>query len=147
MKYYFLVILFITLLDCKANEFKDPTNLDSIPRLLLEHLMQLNGGNFELASPYAPFQSTDIVGDEKLPWRQLCYLETSKNIILLTYKHSGIGLHYHIILCEIEDGKIKSFISGVTLSKVETFKEVYKAIRKKKVYYRNVDSKEEIDKV
>ena len=61
-----------------------------------------------IAAAGEPFQATDVMFDEDLPWRRfvLAGVSTlSPKFWLLCYEHGGIALHHHLVLFAIEKGK------------------------------------------
>ena len=129
---------------------KDWTQLytsDSIPKMLIYRLGRFNDGYFDIADREKPFESTDVIYDRSLPTRQLRYLGRKANTWVMTYKHGGLGLHYHFVLYQVENGTLKVFISGVSLQHLETLKDINKALLQSAIEFKDLMSEKEIDKV
>jgi len=120
---------------------------DSIPKLLIKKLDSIGKESFKIANPKDDFQATDVVINEKLLWRQLRFLGKSDSFWIMTYKHGGIGLHYHFILCKIVDDNIKMFRTGVSTSDLETIHQIKDAMSNQKIDFKDLELKIEIDKI
>jgi hypothetical protein len=120
---------------------------DSIPWIITRKLNELSESNFELANPNEPFQHSDAIVNDKLPRRQLKFLGKSNNIWIITYMHGGVGLHYHFVICKIANNEIESFRVGVSLVDLDTITQIEKALTDQKIDFKNIDSKEEVDKI
>jgi hypothetical protein len=167
MRYFFCVCI-IVIVACHAkSKRQSPTSLldvinidtssqketwtkyslkDSIPFPLEKELDSLSKEKFTIANRDEPFQETDAVLD-KLPWRQLRYLGKSGTVWIMTYKHGGIGLHYHLIICKIIDNNIKFFKTGVTTGDLETISQIKNALSSQKILFRNLEWDKEVDKI
>jgi hypothetical protein len=121
---------------------------NSIPGILVKKLDTLSENSFELANPNESFQHSDVVNNNnKLPWRQLRFLGNSGKIWIMTYKHGGIGLHYHFVICKISDTEIRLFKTGVSLIDLETIPQIKTALSAQKIEFKDIDSTIEVDKI
>lgn len=120
---------------------------DSIPKSLIKKLDSLGEENFKIVNPKDNFQATDLVINKNLPWRQLRFLGKSGKFWIMTYKHGGVGLHYHFIVCEIVNNDIKMFRTGVSTSNLETISQIKEALSNQKIDFKDLELKTVIDKV
>lgn len=118
-----------------------------IPKALLKQLDVAGGEPFEIANLKDPFQSTDVIANEKLPGRQLRFLGKSDSLWLMTYKHGGIGAHYHLVLCEVFDNNVRMFRTGISLSELENLSQIRKALLNQKIIFKNISEEKELDKI
>lgn len=131
----------------KSRIWTEYTSKKFIPLVLLERLHQISGENFEIANRNEPFQQFDAIVDDKLPWRQLRFLGSLESLWVMTYQHGGIGLHYHIVLCKIQNDKLNFFLTGISLVDVDSIYQIKNAFREKKIEAKDTASTYEIDKI
>jgi len=127
--------------------WKEYSIKDSMPDILIRKLNELGESSFELAYPTEPFQHSDVIVNDKLPWKQLRFLGKSGDIWIITYMHGGVGLHYHLVICKTSNNEIKSLRAGVSLVDLETIAQIKKALTDQKIEFKNIDSKKEVDKI
>jgi hypothetical protein len=126
--------------------WKQYNKKDSIPKIIINKIEQSIEGNFDIANPDKPFQSTDVIMDDKLPWRQLRFLGNAGNDWIMTYKHGGIGLHYHFITCKIIADKMVAFNTGTSIDELETMTQIKQALSEGRIDFTDIGSKEQADK-
>lgn len=82
--------------------------VDSIPELLEQVLIQLNKGEFSIGNPNENYNKTDVVLDS-LPMRQLKLLSKRNNEWRIGYVQGGFGKHYYFAQCTIQNDSIFNF--------------------------------------
>ena len=107
-------------------EFETKYSIDSIPSFLMEFLV-CYADEFRIVNPDSPYQAGDaIVGD--LPSRQLTYLKSTDEYLILLYIHGGgSGWHRHVLIFNFSNKKILRFWNS--------YLEVYLKKRKKRLAY------------
>ena len=116
---------------------------DSIPLFLLRELKSHISDSSLFANPNEQFRAGDVILiglNDKLPSRQLRYLGRSNNIWQLTYKHGGIGLHYHFIQSHFSNhDSTYDFITGVSLVDLDTRTQIDSAQIHDKIDYKQIE--------
>ena len=63
-----------------------------------EELAKLFGETLRMAEPGAPFQATDVIGPERLPFRRLIVAGCSADHCLVNYEKGGFVHVYHVVV-------------------------------------------------
>jgi hypothetical protein len=76
----------------------------ALPRPVVDEIV---GAGARLADPGQPFQVTDVVFDDTLPWRRLFWAVTDGHTYLVHYEAGGIGHSFHLLLVSSTAGGAK----------------------------------------
>jgi hypothetical protein len=83
----------------REQDFTIIKKIDLIPKEALQALIKSQGlDEFRMADPGKPFQATDAVSDESLPWRQFQFAALSKDYLLIRYSKGGYAFRDYVVL-------------------------------------------------
>ncbi len=94
----------------RTDTFENFENKDAIPKFIKRQLSKLTNG-FSIANPDKPYRCC-CTSLGRLPKRQLNFLATSKDVLVMTYKTGGIGVSTHLLLIRFDNNKIIDLWSG-----------------------------------
>ena len=80
----------------KGETFAPVTTVAALPASVREGLAQLFGETLKMADPGARFQTTDVLGPEKLPFRRLIAAGCSADHCLVHYEKGGFAHLYYV---------------------------------------------------
>jgi hypothetical protein len=70
---------------------------------------------FAMADPGRPFQVTDAISDESLPWRRLIFAANQNGRWLVHYEKGGIGHSYYMFVFQVRSNDKADLIWGAAL--------------------------------
>jgi hypothetical protein len=83
----------------KGETFAPVTTVAALPASVKEGLAQLFGETLKMAEPGAPFQATDVIGPDRLPFRRLVAAGCAADHCLVHYEKGGFAhVHYVVVL-------------------------------------------------
>ena len=82
----------------RSEQFAPVTTVAALPASVKEGLAQLFGETLKMAEPGAPFQATDVLGPDRLPFRRLIAAGCSADHCLVHYEKGGIAHLYYVTL-------------------------------------------------
>jgi len=94
-------------------ELKESKNIADIPAFIRKTLNKLTKDDFSIANPNENWQSTDVVFNKNLPYRQLIYLGNGKTMTLIVYYRGGFGKSTHILIIKHKNEEITDLWCGV----------------------------------
>jgi hypothetical protein len=87
-------------IDCNRANFRAITSMTDLPPEVLASLQGLS----DLADHGAPFESTDLVGPERLPSRRFALAAVDDDRALVAVEHGGVGYNVEVWMFELRDG-------------------------------------------
>ena len=82
----------------RSEQFAPVTTVAALPASVKEGLAQLFGETLKMAEPGAPFQATDVMGPDRLPFRRLVAAGCSADHCLVHYEQGGFAHLYYIVV-------------------------------------------------
>jgi hypothetical protein len=115
--------------DLKTDSFKITNDKKDIPEFIQRQLDCYANG-FSIANPDQPYQSTDVIITEGLPWRQLTFLAKSSTFLIMRYNIGGIGVSSHVVLIRFNKDKITDLWKGGWSSEIKNINDVVKYLER-----------------
>jgi len=94
------------------DSFSRITRVSELPPAMLDTFWRAYGRTSEdrrIADPGEPFQSTDFVSKQRLPWRRLLFGGRSQRVAYLYYEKGGIALTRHLFAVCLGSPKSQGF--------------------------------------
>lgn len=82
----------------KGETFAPVTTVAALPASVKEGLAQLFGETLKMAEPGAPFQATDVIGPDRLPFRRLVAAGCAADHCLVHYEKGGFAHVYYVVV-------------------------------------------------
>lgn len=82
-----------------------------------------------IANPNGQFNATDVIENNKLPFRRLIFAGKSKEFSFVYYEVGGLAAHLTLVLFQIEQGKLKPVLALTMYEKMKSTKQLKKFIR------------------
>lgn len=92
----------------RGETFAPVATVAALPAGVKEALAKLFGETLKMAEPGAPFQATDVVGPERLPFRRLIAAGCSGDHCLVHYEKGGFAHLYYVVVFQGAGGGAKS---------------------------------------
>jgi hypothetical protein len=80
----------------RTETFAPVTTVAALPASVREGLAQLFGETLKMAEPGAPFQATDVLGPDRLPFRRLIAAGCSADHCLVHYEKGGFAHLFYV---------------------------------------------------
>jgi hypothetical protein len=92
----------------RTETFRPVAKVGDLPASVRAGLAQLFGETLKMAEPGAPFQATDVMGPERLPFRRLVAAGCSADHCLVHYEKGGFAHLYYVVVFETGAADAKS---------------------------------------
>ena len=113
----------------QRDTFKVSYDKKDIPSFIKRQLNCLTHG-FSIANPNQEYQATDVLY-RRLPSRQLIFLATSKDMVVMTYLMGGIAESTHVLFIKSRDKKIVDLWTGLCIRDLKSTSEIFEYISEK----------------
>jgi len=93
-------------------EFTLVDRTNAIDKNVFATLRRSIRGDSRIAEPGQPFQSTDVVSGERLPWRRLAFAGHNPNLWIVCCEHGGYAYHHDLFVFAEQSGQWKLVFVG-----------------------------------
>jgi hypothetical protein len=88
----------------RPDQFQEVRAKAKLPASILELL----GGDAQIADPGQPWQVTDVVESPPRPWQRLDWAAVAGDLYLVHYEHGGIGHSFELVLARWKKGDARA---------------------------------------